>query len=153
MSKAELVKKAFEHFIGSKLIGYSIAEVFYEEWEPWNDLPIRLHFDNGGMVAAAWSRFHDLWLSNDLSLPFDIYDSKIRWVENNLPELNPLLGGVMISVSLGQGTLAVEDRDIHLDTRLLMNTDRGVLDIYNALDENGYALMLDLPEETRLCVL
>ncbi|MCG8708386.1 hypothetical protein JHU04_001597 [Brenneria sp. 4F2] len=133
-------------------MGYATAEVLFDEWEPWNDLPIRLRFDNGGVVAVAWSAFDSLWLANDSSLPFDIYDSHIRWTENSLTELNPLLGGVILSVSLGQIIFTMENKNIPLDARLLINTDRGVLDIFNALDENGYAFLPSLPENTKGCM-
>ncbi|CAM3967086.1 hypothetical protein SESI111939_10250 [Serratia silvae] len=93
--------------MGATLVGYSTAEIFFDQWEPLNDLPIRLVFDNGQIIAVAWSKFDDLWLSNDLSLPFDIYDSQIRWVENAIEDINQLLGGVILSVSLGQGYLEV----------------------------------------------
>lgn len=152
MSKVEAIKKVFGEFMGATLVGYSTAEIFFGQWEPWNDLPIRLAFDNGQIIAVAWSRFDDLWLSNDLSLPFDIYDSKVRWVENAFEEVNRLIGGAILSVSLGQGCLELEDQKISLDTRLIIETDQGVMDIFNALDENGYAYLPARPQNLTVCV-
>ncbi|MBP2169091.1 hypothetical protein J2125_002283 [Erwinia toletana] len=152
MNKVEAIKKAFGKVTGTRLTSYFTAEVFYEEWESWNDLPIRLMFDNGEIVAISWSRFNDLWLSNDISLPFDICDNQVRWTENRFTSINPLLGGVILSVSLGQGVLTWEDKNFHLDTRLLIETDRGVLDVFNALDENGYAFLPTLPGKINRCI-
>lgn len=152
MSKVEAIKEVFGEFMGATLVGYSTAEIFFEQWEPWNDLPIRLAFDNGQIIAVVWSRFDDLWLSNDLSLPFDIGDSKVRWVENAFEEVNRLIGGAILSVSLGQSCLELEDRKISLDTRLIIETDQGVMDIFNALDENGYAYLPARPQNLTECV-
>lgn len=152
VNKVAAIQKVFGESMGATLIGYSTAEIFLDQWEPWNDLPIRLVFDNGQIIAVAWSKFDDLWLSNDLSLPFDIYDSQVRWVENAIEDINQLLGGVILSVSLGQGYLEVEEKKIPLDTRLIIETDRGVVDIFNALDENGYAYLPTCPQDLTQCV-
>lgn len=152
MNKVAAIKKVFEKFIGTTLIGYSTAEIFTDQWEPWNDLPIRLKFSNGQLIAVAWSKFDDLWLSNDQSLPFDIYDSKVRWVENAFVDVNRLIGGVILSVSLGSGYLELEGQEITLDTRLIIETDQGVIDIFNALDENGYAYLPTRPQNLTVCV-
>ncbi|OMQ22172.1 hypothetical protein [Serratia oryzae] len=152
MSKAEAIKKVFGTFIGATLIGYSTAEIFVDRWEPWNDLPIRLAFNNGQIISVAWSKFDDLWLSNDQSLPFDIYDSKVRWIENAFDDLNRLIGGVILSVSLGQDYLELGGEETPLDIHLIIETDRGVMDIFNALDENGYAYLPSRPLNLALCV-
>jgi hypothetical protein len=152
VNKVAAIKKVFGESMGATLVGYSTAEIFFDQWEPWNDLPIRLVFDNGQIIAVAWSKFDDLWLSNDLSLPFDIYDSQVRWVENAIEDVNPLLGGVILSVSLGQGYLEVEEQKTPLDSRLIIETDRGVMEIFNALDENGYAYLSTRPQDLTQCV-
>ncbi|WP_157968087.1 hypothetical protein [Edaphovirga cremea] len=152
MNKIEAIKNVFGKFTGATLIGYSTAEIFFDLWEPWNDLPIRLEFNNGQIIAVAWSKFDDLWLSNDQSLPFDIYDSEVRWIENAFDDLNRLIGGVILSVSLGQDYLVWEGQEIPLDTHLIIETDQGVMDIFNALDENGYAYLPTRPLNLTLCV-
>ncbi len=47
---------------------------------------------------------------------------------------------------LGQGEMSIEGRDIEIWTRLVIETDRGWLEIYNALDENGYEFYAERPE-------
>lgn len=152
MSKVEAIKKAFGKVIGATLTGYSTAEIFVDGWEPWNDLPIRLAFKDGQKISVAWSKLDELWLSNDQSLPFNIYESKVRWIENTFDDLNRLIGGVIISVSLGQDYLALGGQKIPLNIHLVVETDQGVMDIFNALDENGYAYFSTRPLNLKLCV-
>ncbi|MDW5502021.1 hypothetical protein R6Y99_19710 [Pseudomonas lundensis] len=100
-----------------------------------------MKFNNGQIISVAWSKFDDLWLSNDPSLPFDIYDSKVRWIENTFDDLNRLIGSVILSISLGQDYLAFGGEAIPLGIHLIIETDQGIMDIFNALDENGYAYL------------
>ncbi len=55
-------------------------------------------------------------------------------------------------VSLGRGEMSIESRDIEIWTRLLFDLGGSWLEVFNALDENGYALHLTKPEgEFRPC--
>jgi hypothetical protein len=49
---------------------------------------------------------------------------------------------------LGQGEMAVEGREVEIWTRLMIETDRGWVEIFNALDENGYDLHAEKPAGT-----
>ena len=44
---------------------------------------------------------------------------------------------------LGRGEMTIEGRDVEIWT--LIETDRGWLEIFNALDENGYDLHAEKP--------
>ena len=71
-------------------------------------------------------------------MPFSIDGSTVRWVHDAVESANRVVGAVLRSVALGQGEMSVSGRDIEIWTRLLLETDRGWLEIFNALDENGY---------------
>ncbi len=86
----------------------------------------------------SWSKFDDLWIATDASLPFAIDGSKVRWVCNALEGVNRVVGAALLSVALGRGEMSVEGRDIEVWTRVVLRTDRGWLEIFNALDEKGY---------------
>lgn len=47
---------------------------------------------------------------------------------------------------LGQGEMSIEGKPIEIWTRLLIRLDVGWLEIFNALDENGYAFHSERPE-------
>ncbi len=98
----------------------------------------------------AWSKFDDLWLSNDLSLPFAIGDAVIHWVPNAVPELDAALGKPIRSVWLGRGQMTWDYRDIEIWARLLLGCGDGFVEVYNALDENGYAFHARMPSGTFL---
>jgi hypothetical protein len=152
-SLKEKVARIQEHFsgaIGSKLIAYETAELreLDGQWSPWPDLPIRLHLDSGQMIAVSWSNFDDLWLASDLSLPFEaeLEDAEVRWVRNAISPINPVLGSILRSVQLGRGNMSIEGREIEIWTRLLLQFPNHCLEIFNALDENGYQLHSNPPD-------
>ncbi|MBK5074159.1 hypothetical protein I2492_14190 [Budviciaceae bacterium CWB-B4] len=78
--KRRAVQEMFSSVIGTKLIGYTTAEIKFDHWEPWPDLPIRLQFDTYKQIAVSWSHFDNLWLADDMSLPFDTSSDPVRWV-------------------------------------------------------------------------
>jgi hypothetical protein len=90
-------------------------------------------------VSISWSRFDDLWIAEDLSLPFPVEDSTVRRVSNGIDEINPVVGASIRSVMLGQGQMSIEGQEVEIGTRMLIEVDGGWLEIFNALDENGYA--------------
>ena len=125
--------------IGTTLSAYSTAELLHDDgnWGAWPDLPIRLEWGSR-LTAVSWSKFDDLRIATDASLPFAVDGPSVRWVRNGFPSLNRALGGALLSAALGRGEMSIEGRDIEVWTRLLLQTDRGWLEIFNALDENGY---------------
>ena len=145
------VRDIQEHFapvFGETISRYETAELLLEDgsWTSWPDLPIRLYTGQNTLVAVSWSRFDDLWLENDTSLPFPTDGSTIRWITNGLKSINPVLGSSIGSVMLGRGEMSIEGRPIAIWTRLLIRVDVGWLEIFNALDENGYAFHSERPE-------
>jgi len=141
------IRAVFADVIGAALIGYETAQVSHEggPWSAWPELPIRLLFDTGGAVSVSWSNFDDLWVEEGTPLPAWAEDSTFRWVRDGEDRLNQALGGVILSVSLGQGEMSIEGRPIEIWTRLLIEVERGWLEIFNALDENGYAFHALMP--------
>ena len=93
-SKIRMIRASFSEIIGAKLVYYETAELLLHEggWDPWPDLPIRLYTDTQKVVAIAWSRFDDLWIATDCSLPFPIQGSTVRWVRNSIEKINKALG-------------------------------------------------------------
>ncbi len=142
------IRTAFSPAINSKVVGYSTAEVQHDDgtWDAWPDLPIRLELDSGQVISVSWSKFDDLWIATDTLLPFAADGTTFRWVRNSIENLSPVVGGAIRSVMLGQGEMSIEGREIEIWTRLVIETDQGWLEVYNALDENGYDLHNDRPE-------
>lgn len=146
--KLAAIQKHFAPVIGKQIVRYATAEILYEDgtWDSWTDLPVRIYTTSAGMVAVSWSKFDDLWLANDDSLPFSIEGSTTRWVANGLPEWNACLGATISAVLLGRGAMSIEGRDIEIWTRLVLTLSRGWLEIFNALDENAYAFHEVMPD-------
>lgn len=146
-SKIELIRASLSGVLGARLVSYETAELLLDgKWEPWRDLPIRLHTDVPSIVSIAWSRFDHLWIATDASLPFDTGDSHVRWVINAEEDLNPVIGRAIRQVLLGRGQMAIEGEEIEIWTRLLIELDSGWFEIFNALDENGFNLHDDRPQ-------
>lgn len=140
MNKVNNIYTCFFKLLGKKIIKYETAEIYFDDWEPWNDLPIRIYFDGGEVISIAWSKFDELWLSNDLTLPFSIEYNQVRWVTNSPKEIRGCLNNRISSVKLGVDYLVIENNKIEVFTHLLVYTTNGILDVFNNLDENGYSL-------------
>lgn len=148
----QLACQYFHSRVGLPLLRYETADLLTHDntWEPWNDLPIRLHIGPGAPVCVAWSKTAELWIGEGDALPFPATGEGVqyRWVANAMPDLEPLLGGVMRAAHLdlceliwggdtgGTGWLA----------RLLLEFDHGWFEVFNALDENGYAVHAARPD-------
>jgi len=96
--------------MGEILTGYSAAELLGENGtrHGWHDLPIRLEWGSNRVIAVSWSKFDDLWIGTDLSLPFCIEGTTVRWVRNGSEVLNRVLGATLTSVWLGRGEFSLE---------------------------------------------
>lgn len=148
MNKVNNIYTCFFKLLGKKIIKYETAEIYFDDWEPWNDLPIRIYFDGGEVISIAWSKFDELWLSNDLTLPFSIEYNQVRWVTNSPKEISGYLNNRISSVKLGVDYLVIENNKIEVFTHLLVYTTNGILDVFNNLDENGYSLTSGFDDKT-----
>ncbi|HBM3269069.1 hypothetical protein [Klebsiella michiganensis] len=148
MNKVNNIYTCFFKLLGKKIIKYETAEIYFDDWEPWNDLPIRIYFDGDEVISIAWSKFDELWLSNDLTLPFSIEYNQVRWVTNSPKEIRGCLNNRISSVKLGVDYLVIENNKIEVFTHLLVYTTNGILDVFNNLDENGYSLTSGFYEKT-----
>jgi hypothetical protein len=148
--KIKLIQSHFAPFVGRRLVGYETAEILLldNSWNPWPDLPIRLQFDGEDFVAVVWSRYDNLWITTDFSLPFSPEDSTIRWVPNSIDILNSAINRTICSILIGRGQMSIEGREIEIWTRLLIQVDDCWLEIFNNLDENGYHFHTEMPGGT-----
>ncbi len=148
--KLREIRSHFAAIQGEKLVRYETAELLLGDgtWESWPDLPIRLYSGTGKRIAISWSSFDDLWIAEDFSLPFPIEGSTIRWVGNGIEGLDAAIGGSIGSVMLGRGEMSIDGREIEIWTRLLIQIGERWLEIFNALDENGYDLHAERPTGT-----
>jgi len=139
--KIDAIHVAFAPVVGQVIERYQTAEIFSEgDWGAWADLPLRLYCSGGAMVSIAWSKFDDLWLSNDDSTHFQPDPKSTRWVDGVPSELAWAVGGTVVGASLGRGEMSLEGHDVEIWTRLIVNLGDRWLEVYNALDENGYSL-------------
>ncbi|MEO6810643.1 MAG: hypothetical protein ABI353_16120 [Isosphaeraceae bacterium] len=145
--KIEDIQSHFVTIVGERITRYETAELLQTDstWVSWADLPIRLYTGSGRLVAISWSKFDDLWLADDTSLPFPIGDSTVKWVINGLEAINPAVGASIRSVMLGQGEMSIEGKALEIWTRLVIELDEGWLEVFNALDENGYVFHVERP--------
>ena len=139
MDKVNAIYACFSGVMGKKIIKYETAEIYFDGWEAWDDLPIRIYFDDGGVISIAWSKLDELWLSNDLTLPFPIDYNQVRWVINTPGEISGCLNSTISSVKLGVDYMAIGTDEIEIFTHLLIYTTNGILDVFNNLDDNGYS--------------
>jgi hypothetical protein len=152
--KISAISEACTPLIGKTIERFETAEILYDDgtWDDWPDLPIRLYCSGHALLSVSWSRFDDLWLSNDLSLPFAAEDATTRWKTNGIEKLVAAIGKSIQGVWLGRGEMSIESRDIEIWTRLVFDLGGSWLEVFNALDENAYELHLDKPDgEFRKC--
>lgn len=137
--KLRTLRKAFGGLAGARLAAVETAELLAEDgrWYPWRDLPVRL-FTDRGVVSVSWSKFDDLWVARDTSLPFSVEGSTVRWVQNAEPALATLVGGHIGAVWLGQDGMSIGAHVLPIWTRVFVGVGGDWMEIYNALDENGY---------------
>jgi len=154
-NKINAIREACKPLIGRTIERFETAEILHDDgtWDDWPDLPIRVYCNDHKMLSISWSKFDDLWLSNDTSLPFAAEDATTRWKPNGIDQLNAAIGRKIHGVSLGRGQMSIEGRDIEIWTRLVIDLGGTWLEVFNALDENGYDLHVTMPEgEFRKCI-
>ncbi len=147
ISKVSAIQKHFARLIGSRINRYETAELLHDDgtWGSWPDLPIRIYTESNSLISVSWSRFDDLWLANDHSLPFAAVEATTRWIENGVAAPKGCLERTIHGVMLGRGEMSIEGREIEIWTRLVMDLGDRWFEIFNALDENGYDLHTTKP--------
>jgi hypothetical protein len=108
-------------------------------------MSIRFDWGQDRVIAVSWSQFEDLWLGEGESLPFGLSGAEVRWIPNSISALNGALGGTLEGVLLGRGEMSISGVEVEIWSRLLIRTSRGWVEVYNALDENGYDYHTEKP--------
>ena len=134
----ENIKRFCGPLIGHTITRLQSAETrsLENEWYADSGLPIRIFTQSGALLAVSWSRFDDLWLNNDESLPCTIEADRVRWVDDGLPGSTSCIGRKLRRVLLGKGQMSVENVELEIWTRLLFDLGERFLEISNALDAN-----------------
>jgi len=154
-SKIQIIRSQFKTLIGKTITGYEFAEMWHEEdneWSEWMDLPVFLRLGNE-VISISWFKFDALAIETGRVLPFSLCGSTVRWTGEGHTFLDLSVGKTVSSVSIGRGQMTVADSEIEIWTRLLIGFECGqVLEIFNALDENGVEFHKDLDvQEFTLC--
>lgn len=152
--KINAIFNACTPLIGRTIERFETAEILHDDgrWDDWPHLPIRVYCDGNIMLSVSWSKFDDLWLSNDTSLPFAAEDATTRWKSNGIEKIRPAISCRIQGVSLGRGEITIGSRDVEIWTRLVFDLGGCWLEVFNALDENGYDLHVAQPiGEFRKC--
>jgi hypothetical protein len=152
--KVNAIVNACTPLIGRTIERFQTAEILHSDgtWDDWPDLPIRVYCDGDILLSVSWSRFDDLWLSNDTTLPFAAEDATTRWKSNGIEKICPAIGRRIQGVLLGRGEMSIGSCDIEIWTRLVFDLGGRWLEVFNALDENGYELHTVEPDgEFRKC--
>jgi hypothetical protein len=141
--KTDLIHHQFSALIGKEILGYELAQIWCEEtasWSEWNDLPVFLSIGSGEL-SISWQKFDELAIEAGRVLPFSLCGSTVRWIGSGNFHLDAAIGRIVESVSLAQGEMTIGGSEIEIWTRLLLHfSGGGSLEIYNALDENGFEL-------------
>lgn len=145
--KIEAIRRYFEPWIGQRLLKFETAQLKEEsgQWSDWLDPPIRLFFDSKSIISIAWWYLDNLRISGDDSVYFFVEPDEIRWLCNENVIIRPAVSGTLKSVMLGRGDLVVGNEEIEIWTRLLLEFDTGWLEVFNNLDENGFAFYAEKP--------
>ena len=154
-NKIELIQSCCESVIGSTIKSSETAEILLEDgtWDDWADLPVRLYFTDEQLLSVSWSKFDELWMSNDLSLPFSVDRMATRWKANAFLPLQKIVGRTVRSVFIGRGEMTIGSQEIEIWTRLLFDLGDVWFEVVNALDQNDYELHTAMPNgEFRKCL-
>ncbi len=144
--------------LGTSLSEYRCAEIFVEDdssWDRWDDMPVRLFFGAADVVSVSWTDFNDLLVAPFEVLPdwYGTDSARIRWTNDRIPGLTNCIGRTLTDVFLGRGDMSVSGEEMEVWTRLVLGFDDLWLEIFNALDENGYQQHSTMPDgDFRRCV-
>lgn len=147
IEKIDVIRHACLPLIGRGIERFETAELLTVDgdWIDWPDWPLRLFCSGPTLLSISRSKFDDLWLAGDLTLPCDVGQTT-RWKTNGIESLLPAIGRTIRGVSLGRGRMTWESHEVEIWTRLLFDLGECWLETFNALDENGYALHWERPE-------
>jgi len=153
--KITLIRDRFRPIVGQEIHFYEVAHLWDEngsEWTEWMDVPLFLTI-GPQTFSISWTRFDELAIENERNLPFSLCRSTVRWECEGIAVLDGVVGKRVMSVAIGKGSMTVEKQKIEIWTRLLFALDDGsVLDVYNALDENGFGhLPGGIPDDAKTC--
>jgi hypothetical protein len=143
-TKLQLIQTRFSGLIGQPILGYELAQMWCDDdqqWSDWMDLPLFLTVGSS-TLSIPWQKFDDLAIEVGRVLPFSLGGSTVRWLWEGMAVLDAILGDTVAAVSLGRGQMSIGGSELEIWTRLLITLDSGTtLDVFNALDENGIALV------------
>jgi hypothetical protein len=151
--KTTLVANSFSGLIGKEISSYEIAKVCIDdEWSYWHDLPIYISFGNE-IISISWTQLNELGITPYRVLPFDVSGFILEWHSEGFEPLDKIIGTTILSVSLGKGEFSIEGEEVEIWTKLFISLSNGnTLEIYNALDENGFFLHKNkINDEQRVC--
>lgn len=154
--KKQLISNHFKPYIGKPIMGYEIAEVWSEEdkdWSEWMDVPLFLNVNNE-VISISWQKFNELGIQSGRVLPFSLSSNTVRWKFEGVKEIEKSIGQIVSSVSIGRGDMELAGNDCEIWTRLLIEFESGdTLEVFNALDENGFVFHTDeVCGEIRQCI-
>jgi len=132
--------------IGRRIIEAWTVWIVDEDW--FADIPVVIRFDDGTQLEVCWEKFDDLsitWNTIDVeSTPRAWVDRALEWRRNAHLELSSVVGGTVTDVRATKFLFTTENvvdptdvGTVWLTTGIWLETDRGDLQVFNALDENG----------------
>lgn len=154
--KVALIRERFDSLVGKELLGYELAQLWFEEdenWSDWMDLPLILCI-GGSILSISWQKFDELAIERGRVLPFALCGSAVRWLCGRVEALDKIVGRKIISVSLGRGDMSTGEAELEIWTRLLIELTGGhTLEVFSALDENGVEVhTAPVVGEARKCI-
>lgn len=147
----QLVCQYFHSRVGLTLLRYETGMLrdAQNSYRSWHEAGIWLHLGPGEPVMVRWSVIELLVVDFDEPLPpwDESANPDFGSVVNALPELNPLCGCALRAVYLDATDDHWEGASLVLRRpRLLLEFDRGWLEVFNALQENGYTTHATRPD-------
>lgn len=143
-SKMSDLERVFAPVIGKKLKAIETPELHDEEkdnWEDFREHSVRLYFDGEFAATLAWDKFDELCISPDTKIASCYRNTlTIRWLKNTVTGIERLIDRQLKTVELGKGSMSFGENEFDIWIRILLGFETGYFEIYNALDENGYAV-------------
>ncbi len=141
--KNKTIKSKFAGLKHQKIKAYEFCQLWCtedEKWSDWEDMPLFLTIGNT-TLSISWQKFDELAIEIGRIIPCSLAGSTVRWLDKGIKPLDSALGSEIKSVSLGQGEMSIENKEIEVWTRLLLKLENeSTLEIFNNLDENGIHL-------------
>ncbi|WP_157845842.1 hypothetical protein [Kiloniella litopenaei] len=153
--KIKLIQSHFQNLISHEITGYGLPQCMFaesHEWEDWMDLPLRLVFGSH-TLSISWMRCGDLAIASGNYRPSRLGTSKVRWVNDGIESLSPILGMKLKSVALGYKKDEIYDDGTPSWQHLILTSDQNLsFDLYAAGDENAFKIYTEKPDiKTCIC--